>query len=81
MQLSDDALRRLAYAVFAVCALSLLLGGAELGSEVVSGTQSGTEGSWGSTGPLGDLLLGLTTFAFPVVGVLVAHRQPRNTIA
>jgi signal transduction histidine kinase len=81
MPLSTDAVRRLAYAAFAVCLFSFLLGCAELVSEIVSGTHPGTEGSWGSSGPVGDLLLGVTIFAFPLVGVLLAHRQPRNTIS
>ncbi len=80
MPLSTEALRRLAWAAFAVCLFSFLVGAAVLVSEIGSGSHARMQGSWGSSGPVGDFLIGVTTFAFPLVGVLVAHRQPRNTI-
>ncbi|MEO7422007.1 MAG: hypothetical protein ABIU87_06395 [Ornithinibacter sp.] len=36
--------------------------------------------AWGGSGVVGDLLFSLVVLAFPLVGLLILRRQPRNTV-
>lgn len=73
MHLSDDALRRLAGGAFAGCCLLLALG------VVVSVAGVMVDRSPSASSP-DNIVFGLLVFSFPVVGVLIARRQPRNAI-
>jgi hypothetical protein len=47
---------------------------------VFLGADIGAVSQWGSSGRLSTILFGVSTFAFPVVGVLIATRRPDNPI-
>jgi signal transduction histidine kinase len=67
--------RRLAWFSFGLIAVLYVIGLAL--SFQVSGPQTS---SWGSSGVVGADLFGLSTLSFPIVGILVLSRQPKNTI-
>jgi signal transduction histidine kinase len=73
--LSEETYRRLAWASFAFIAVLYTIGMAL--SFQGHGTQTS---SWGSSGAIGAELFGLSTFTFPVVGILILSRHPKNTI-
>ncbi|MEA2509018.1 MAG: hypothetical protein QOG21_1100 [Actinomycetota bacterium] len=74
-RLSDTTYRRLAWTgLFVISALYVV-------GVALSFHSRGPETStWGSGGVIGQDLFGLSTFTFPVVGILVLSRHPRNTI-
>jgi hypothetical protein len=75
VRLSDRVLRRSAWAVFwfvlVMCSAAVLLSTAD---------EPRTSESWESGGPLGEFMFALVVVTFPATGVLIARRQPRNTI-
>ncbi|MFN2595321.1 MAG: SpoIIE family protein phosphatase [Actinomycetota bacterium] len=73
---SDRTLVKLAWYAFGFVAL-LFVGGVFFSFVNAS---SMTTTSWGSPGVIPGLLFLLVTFAFPLVGVLVASRQPKNAV-
>ncbi len=76
MRLTDQTAKRLALIVFAFC-LACFAGAVAF--EFVNPTPRGT--SWGSNNLLAEIGFASGVFCFPVVGVLITHRHPRNTIA
>jgi signal transduction histidine kinase len=73
--LSDSTYRRLAWVGLAVISALYVMG------IVLSFHAGGPRAStWGSGGIIGQDLFGLSTFTFPVVGILVLSRHPRNRI-
>ena len=74
--LTDTALRRLAWAVWwffvAMVAVSLLL--------LLAGPPATTTPSGGGSGTADDLVFGVVISTFPLAGLLILLRQPRNTV-
>ena len=81
MRLTDVTLRRLAYAAAGFCLVALALGVALIVSLATSDNPAASSATWGSAGPASTLIFVAIISAFPLVGVVVAHRLPRNTIA
>ncbi len=75
MQLSDTKARRLAEITFALCVVFYLV------DILCPGFASLATGhGWYWDVPVGDMLLTVMTMMFPVIGVLVARRHPRNAV-
>ncbi len=75
MHLTEPVARRLAWTTFLLCCGGYLLEAAVgLLTRVGSGAEQSGQTSWA------DAVLFVLTFAFPLAGVLVANRQPRNPI-
>jgi len=75
MSMSDQTLRRLAWAAWWFLA-AMFAAAAPL--SLVD--RPSTAETWGSGGWLGDLAFVLVIVSFPIVGILILRRQPRNTI-
>ncbi|MDX6325204.1 MAG: hypothetical protein QOK15_1558, partial [Nocardioidaceae bacterium] len=73
-RVSDDVLRRSAYALIALCVL------AYAATSWFEAVNPPAYSSWGSGSALPLAAFVIATLAFPVVGVLIVHRDPRNTI-
>jgi signal transduction histidine kinase len=71
----DAALRRLAYTVFGLCVTGYALAFA---FEFLNPYDQAV--SWGSGSVAFDIAFGIGTSCFPLVGVVITHRDPRNTI-
>jgi signal transduction histidine kinase len=74
VRLSDRALQRWSWASFAFYVLSFVV------SAVVQLLDPTMVTDWGSQSTFGDLAFIAMTALFPVVGILIIHRQPRNTV-
>ena len=74
--MTDRSLARLARIVFAIVAM--LFGGTIVLLAFVAPELKNT--SWGTPGFFSELAFLLAMFGFPVVGVLIATRRPRNAI-
>lgn len=72
MNVSDSGLRRLAVVALCLCCASVLADAAAALTAVAEGRHA--------QGGLGELAFVPIMFAFPVVGLLIARRQPRNAI-
>jgi signal transduction histidine kinase len=73
--LSDRALQRLSWASFAFYVVGFGISGvAELFDPTVA------VGDWGGTSSLGEYLFVAMTALFPIVGILIIRRQPRNVV-
>ncbi|MDP9224141.1 MAG: hypothetical protein M3P18_09850, partial [Actinomycetota bacterium] len=77
--LNERTLRRLAWFGFVAIA-ALYLGGIAI--TLQDRTGAAQTSSWGSSGssPVGAILFALSTFSFPVVGILILARHSRNPI-
>jgi hypothetical protein len=75
-RLTDSRLRSLAGLTFAGCVVFYLIDGLV---PLVGRAAAGQGWRWGAT-PL-DVTLVVVTALFPIVGVLIARRQPRNAVA
>jgi signal transduction histidine kinase len=75
MQLTEGQTRRLAEITFTVCVAFYLV---DLLLPPFASIMTGHGWYW--NGSVTDTLLGFMTLLFPVVGVLVARRQPRNPV-
>jgi signal transduction histidine kinase len=73
-RLSDSTLRRLAWAAFGFFVLS------GLAALVVLLTDDSSFEDWGNSGTVGDVAFTLMVTLFPLTGVLITRRQPRNRI-
>ncbi len=75
MTVSDKALRRLAWAVwwFLVAMMVVALPLSFLDQEVAAE-------SWGSGGNVGEFVFAGVVMVFPLVGLLILRRQPRNPV-
>jgi hypothetical protein len=74
--MTDRSLARLARVVFTI--IAILFATAIVLSIIVAPHMK--TASWGSPGLLPELLFLLTMMGFPIVGVLIATRRPRNAI-
>ncbi len=73
--LSDRALQRLSYASFAFYVVGFGISGvAELFDPTV------VADDWGGTSQIGEYLFVAMTALFPIVGILIIRRQPRNVV-
>ena len=75
MRVSDATLRTMAWVLALLLPLMLLIG-----VPLLYSTPSQDPGEWGIEGVAGDLLFALSVMAFPLVGLLIVRRQPRNRI-
>ena len=75
MMLPDTALRRLAWGGW-----WLLLAVSLTGLPLLLTDRTGDVGAWGGSGVLGEVVFGMVILTFPLVGLLILRRQPRNTI-
>jgi len=73
-RLSDSTLRRLAYAAFGFFVLSVLA------ALVVLVLDDSSFEDWGTSGTVGEVAFTLMVTLFPLTGVLITRRQPRNRI-
>jgi signal transduction histidine kinase len=73
-RLSDAAVRRWAWVSFVGFLASGLL------SLVVGLMDPTNVADWGSSGNAGDIVFTLVILLFPLVGLMITHRQPRNRI-
>ncbi|MGZ4483266.1 MAG: histidine kinase [Nocardioidaceae bacterium] len=71
---TDPVLRRVAYGLMAFCAAGYL---AAIAFEILN--QRG-QTAWGTGSLVVDVSFSLTALGFPVVGLLITHREPRNRI-
>ena len=74
MALTTPVLRRLAWITFGLSIAGFTV---NFVVDVITGV---TSPGWGTGGRLGDELLGFVLLTFPVAGILVTLRQPRNRI-
>ena len=74
VHLSDRALQRWSWASFAFYVLSFVV------AALIQTLDPTTVTDWGSQTTIGDLAFIAMTALFPVVGILIIHRQPRNTV-
>lgn len=72
----DTTARRLAWTAFVVIVLLYAIGFALS----VLGRSAASQASWGTLGALSDGLFAISTFSFPLVGLLIVTRQPKNPI-
>jgi signal transduction histidine kinase len=72
---SDAVLARLAYSVFGVC-----VAGYAVSSAFEFIKPDATDVSWGSGSTAFDIAFGTGLSCFPLVGMLITRRDPRNTI-
>ena len=75
MSLSNSTLRRSAWAVWWFLAATF---SATVPLSLVD--RARTSESWGSTGPAGEIAFAIAMVSFPLTGLLILRRQPRNTI-
>ena len=73
---TDPTLRKLAWAAFGA-SLVMLLGALPI---LMSTHPSASNTSFATGGAWADLVINAMVFSFPLVGIVIAHRQPRNRI-
>jgi hypothetical protein len=75
-RVSPSAARRIAWTLWAFQVAVLVL----QGTLTVIAPVTASDSSWGTTGRVSDVAFQLITFAFPMVAILIVHRQPYNRI-
>jgi hypothetical protein len=75
-RVSPSAARRVAWTLWAFQVAVLVLQGAL----TVIAPVTASDSSWGTTGRVSDVAFQVVTFAFPMVAILIVHRQPYNRI-